>query len=64
MSPTVNLDLPITRFLAIRGGLGYQFTFGSDWEIGNERKIQSVPSDIDSDGLFIQTGILIGLFAF
>ena len=63
-SPTVNLDLPITRFLAVRAGLGYQFTFGSDWEIGNERKLQSVPSDIDSDGLFIQTGILIGLFAF
>jgi hypothetical protein len=64
LSPTVNLDLPITRFLAVRGGLGYQFTFGSNWEIANGKKIESVPSGLNGNGLFIQTGIFIGLFAF
>ena len=64
LSPTVNLDFPITRFLAIRGGLGYQFTFGSDWEISNGQKLTGVPSGLNGNGLFIQTGIFIGLFAF
>lgn len=64
LSPTVNLDLPITRFLAVRGGLGYQFTFGSNWEIANGKNINNVPSSINGDGFFIQTGLLIGLFAF
>lgn len=64
LSPTVNLDLPITRFLAVRGGLGYQFTFGSNWEIANGKKIENVPSGLNGNGLFIQTGIFIGLFAF
>ncbi len=62
-SPTLNLDFPITRFLAIRGGLGYQFTFGSDWEIANGRKLNNVSSGLSGDGFFIQTGIFIGLFA-
>lgn len=63
-TPTLNLDLPITRFLALRGGLGYQFTFGNEWEIANSKKLNDVPSGINGNGLVIQTGILIGLFAF
>ena len=64
LSPTINLDFPITRFLALRGGLGYQFTFGDNWEVGNEVKLNNVPSAINADGFFIQTGLFIGLFAF
>jgi hypothetical protein len=64
ISPTVNIDFPITRFLALRGGIGYQFTFSNDWEIGNEKTLNSVPNNIDANGFVIQTGILIGLFAF
>ena len=64
ISPTINLDFPVTRFLAIRGGVGYQFTFGSDWKIANGKKLKNVASDLNGNGLIIQTGILIGLFAF
>jgi len=64
LSPTVNLDFPITRFLAVRGGLGYQFTFGKEWEMANGKKLNNVPSELNGDGFFIQTGIFIGLFAF
>jgi len=64
VSPTINLDFPITRFLALRGGLGYQFTFGSDWEIANGKELKNVSSDLNGSGFFIQTGIFIGLFAF
>jgi hypothetical protein len=64
LTPTVNLDFPITRFLALRGGVGYQFTFGSDWEISNNKELKNVSTGLNGDGLIIQTGILIGLFAF
>lgn len=64
ISPTINLDFPITRFLAVRGGVGYQFTFGDEWKVGNEIKLNNVPSSINADGFFIQTGLYIGLFAF
>lgn len=64
LTPTLNLDFPITRFLAIRGGVGYQFTFGSDWEIANGKELKNVSSGLNGDGFIIQTGILIGLFAF
>lgn len=63
-SPTVNLDFPVTRFLAVRGGLGYQLTFANDWEIANGKELLNVPDGLNGNGFFIQTGILIGLFAF
>lgn len=64
LSPTVNVDVPITRFIAFRAGVGYQFAFGSSWEIANEKELINVPSGIDGNSFFIQTGLFIGLFAF
>ena len=64
ISPTLNLDFPITRFLAFRGGVGYQFTFGNDWSFSNGKKLNDAPSRLNGSGFLIQTGIFIGLFAF
>jgi hypothetical protein len=64
VSPTVNIDFPFNRFIALRLGAGYQFTFGGDWEIENEQKLTAVPSDLNGDAFFIQSGIFIGFFAF
>ncbi|MEE9431635.1 MAG: hypothetical protein V3V16_11375 [Melioribacteraceae bacterium] len=64
VSPTINVDIPINRFIALRGGLGYQFTFGDSWETGNEKKLNNVPSSFYGNSFFIQSGIYVGLFAF
>lgn len=64
VSPTVNVDIPINRFIALRGGLGYQFTFGDSWNIANSKELKNVPSNLNGNSFFIQTGIYIGLFAF
>ncbi len=64
VSPTVNVDIPINRFIALRGGLGYQFTFGDSWNIANNKELKNVPSNLNGNSFFIQTGIYIGLFAF
>ncbi len=64
VSPTINLDFPLNRFIALRLGAGYQFTFGSDWEIENEQELTGVPSDLNGNAFFIQTGLFLGFFAF
>lgn len=64
INPTINLDFPITRFIALRGGIGYQFTLGDDWEIENGKSLSGVPNNLNGDGFIIQTGIFFGLFAF
>jgi len=63
-SPTINCDIPITRFISFRIGAGYNLTFGKDWKVNNDRDISGVPNDINSNMFFIQTGIYFGFFAY
>jgi hypothetical protein len=64
LTPTINVDVPLTRFLAIRVGAGYQFTMSENWTINNDQPISGVPSSLNGDSFFIQTGIYLGFFAF
>lgn len=63
-SPTLNLDVPINRFIAFRGGVGYTFSFGGSWKADNDKKIIRVPNELNGNSLFFQTGIYFGFFAF
>lgn len=63
-SPTINVDIPLFRFTAFRIGGGYHLTFGGDWEIENGKTLGGVPSDLNANGFFIQSGIFIGFFSF
>jgi len=64
ISPTLNVDIPLSRFIAVRIGGGYITTFASKWEVDNNQDIGNVPSDSNSNTFFIQTGIYFGLIAF
>jgi hypothetical protein len=63
-TPTLNLDYPIYRFVTLRLGVGYQFTFAEDWTADNEQKLSGVPSNLSGNSFFIQSGIFIGFFSF
>jgi hypothetical protein len=63
-TPTLNADFPVYRFIALRLGVGYQFTFAGDWEAENGQSISGIPSDLKADGFFIQAGIFAGFFSF
>ncbi|MEO8233034.1 MAG: hypothetical protein ABI638_12175 [Ignavibacteriota bacterium] len=63
-TPTLNAEFPIYRFISLRLGVGYQLTFGSDWEADNGQTLNGVPTDLKSDGFFIQAGIFAGFFSF
>ncbi|MBU0559061.1 MAG: hypothetical protein KKG93_05695 [Bacteroidetes bacterium] len=64
VTPTLTLDVPLNRFMAFRIGTGYQFSFADEWTIENRKTLNNVPSDLNGDAFFIQTGLYFGLFAF
>lgn len=63
-TPTLNVDIPLSRFAAIRIGGGYVASFGNDWKINNQKTLNGTPDDLSSNSFFIQTGIFFGLIAF
>lgn len=63
-SPTLNIDIPVYRFVLFRIGAGYQLTFGGDWEADNGQPLSNVPSDLNGNNFFIQSGIFVGFFSF
>lgn len=63
-TPTVNLDFPLNRFILIRLGVGYQLAFNDDWTADNEQELKNVPSDLNANSFFIQSGLFIGFFSF
>jgi len=63
-TPTINLDWPVYRFVVLRLGIGYQLNFGYEWTADNDQPLQGVPSDLNGNAFFIQSGIFIGFFSF
>lgn len=64
ITPTLNVDIPLSRFIAFRIGGGYITSLTSSWKADNEQDIGNIPSDLSSSSFFIQTGIYFGLIAF
>jgi hypothetical protein len=64
ISPTLNVDIPLNRFIALRVGGGYVTSFSNTWKGDNDQNVNGVPSDLTSNSFFIQTGIYFGFFAF
>lgn len=64
ISPTINLDYPIYRFVSLRLGVGYQIAFADEWTADNDQAVSGIPSDLNSNSFFIQSGIFIGFFSF
>jgi len=63
-SPTLNIDIPVYRFITFRIGGGYQISLGDEWTLDNEQKLTGVPSDLNGNSFFIQSGIFIGFFSY
>jgi hypothetical protein len=63
-TPTANLDFPLNRFILIRLGVGYQLAFNDDWTADNEQELKNIPSDLNANAFFIQSGLFIGFFSF
>jgi len=64
ITPTANLDIPLNRFILLRLGAGYQIAIIEDWTSDNDRALNDVPSDLNANSFFVQSGIYIGFFSF
>ncbi len=64
VSPMINFDIPLYRFVSLRAGAGYQLSLGESWTVENDQTLKDVPSDLNGNSFFIQTGIFLGFFAF
>lgn len=64
ITPTLNIDYPVYRFVSLRLGVGYQVTFAADWTADNNQPLNGVPNDISSNSFFVQSGIFIGFFSY
>ena len=64
ITPTINLDYPIYRFVSLRLGAGYQITFADEWTADNDRPVSGIPSELNSNSFFVQSGIFIGFFSY
>ena len=63
-TPTLNFDYPINRFIVIRLGVGYQLVFADSWKADNDNELKNVPSNLNANTFFIQSGLFIGFFSF
>jgi len=64
LTPTLNIDVPFTRFFAVRVGTGYQFTMSECWTIENNKTLENVPTSLSGDAFFLQIGLYLGFFAY
>jgi hypothetical protein len=63
-TPTINVDYPVYRFVVIRLGVGYQLAFTDEWTADNDQPVSNIPSNLNSNSFFIQSGIFVGFFSF
>jgi len=64
LSPTLNVDIPFYRFISFRLGAGYQLALGKTWHVENDKDLLNVPTKLNGNGFFIQTGIFLGFFSY
>lgn len=62
-SPTINVEYSLSRFTALRIGVGYTFNFPSQWKLNEEYAISNVPKNLNGNSFYICGGILIGFFS-
>ena len=64
LTPTLNVDIPFYRFVSFRIGGGYQLALGKTWKVENDKQLSNVPSKLNGNSFFIQSGIFFGFFSY
>jgi len=64
LTPMINIDIPFYRFISFRLGCGYQLAVGNTWKVDNDKELSNVPSKLNGNSFFIQSGIFFGFFSF
>lgn len=62
--PSVQVELAVLRWLAIRVGASYVGMASPSWELDEKFSVAGVPSSVSGKGWVIHTGIFAGTFLF
>jgi len=64
VAPTVNIDIPFYRLVAVRLGATYAMHFGNNWKLDNEQDVYNVPTATAKGQLYLNAGIFFGFFSY
>ncbi len=64
IAPTINVEILLNRFVALRIGGGYQIPIAQSWTVYDGKKLNGAPDNFNANGAFFSLGILVGLFVF
>ena len=64
VAPTVNIDIPFYRLVAVRLGATYAMHFGNNWKLDNEQDVYNVPTATAKGQLYLNAGIFLGFFSY
>lgn len=62
ITPAVNIEWAATNFLMLRASAGYNYQVSSSWKLNGEQALKNVPDALNTNGVFAQFGLFIGLF--
>ncbi len=62
--PHIDMEYALTPFLMVRANVGYSMSFLPTWKYNKEATLDNVPSGLNTSGMTLQFGILVGLFNF
>lgn len=63
ISPTIKLEHSLTRFFAIRMGIGYILRFNSYWKLDDYILVQNIPSSFNKNNFFLNFGLILGFMS-
>jgi len=61
-NPHLNIEYSVLTWMQLRVGVGYPILFNPTWELNKTDEIQNVPSNLKTDGVTINGGIMFGFF--
>jgi hypothetical protein len=62
--PHIDMEYALTPFLMVRANVGYSISFLPSWKYNKEATLDNVPTGINTSGMTLQFGVLVGLFNF
>ncbi|GEM_PF-2207047 len=63
LSPMINLEVDLHRFVALRFGITYHLLLSKDWRLNGKLPLENVPDKLITNSLSISTGLMIGFFS-
>lgn len=62
ITPALNIEWAATSVLMLRASAGYNYQVSNNWKLNGEQTLNNVPKELNTNGVFAQFGLFLGLF--